>query len=99
VTIEDWAFEMGPGSIHEKGQSLAILLAVVSVPEGFFTSPPSIDIDGFRADLSFELAPEASGSAQVSVVLQDSGGTANGGIDQSEAIILTISALSDQIFR
>lgn len=98
VIIEDWAF-MGPGPADEQGQSLAFLVTEVSAPEGFFISPPSIDIDGFRADLSFELAPQAAGSAEFSVVLQDSGGTANGGIDKSEALLLTISALGDQIFR
>jgi len=99
VIVEDWAFEMGPGPADEQGQSLTFLLTVVDVPEGFFISPPSIGIDGFRADLSFELAAEAAGSAEFSVVLQDNGGTANGGVDQSEAINLTINALGDRIFR
>ncbi|MEN1729488.1 MAG: Ig-like domain-containing protein, partial [Pseudomonadota bacterium] len=96
--VEDWASELGAGPADEQGQSLQLFVSAVNVPMGFFTIPPSLSINGGTADLSFELAPDAEGSAVVSVVLQDGGGTANGGINQSDEVLLTIDALGDQIF-
>lgn len=98
MIFEDWAFELGPGPADEQGQSLVFVSMDVSVPAGAFASPPNIDISEFRGDLSFELAADATGSAEIRVVLPDDGGVANGGINQSEKVILTISALTDRIF-
>src|SRR6185503_4294000 len=42
-------------------------------------------------ELKFTLAPNTTGTATVSVVLRDSGGTANGGIDTSEPEVFHIT--------
>ncbi len=60
----------------------------VDHPE-LFTAIPSISADG---TLSFTYASNAFGSALISVVLHDNGGTANGGVDTSAAQTITISA-------
>jgi len=97
--VENWAIELGAGPADEQGQSLMFLISPVSVPAGFFATPPSLAINGGTADLSFELAPDATGSAVLSVVLLDDGGTDNGGVNLSEEVLLTIDVLGDQIFR
>jgi len=97
--VENWAIELGAGPAAEQGQSLVFLTSPVSVPAGFFTTPPSLDINGGTADLSFELAPDAAGSAVLSVVLLDDGGTDNGGVNLSEEVLLTIDVLGDRIFN
>ncbi len=47
---------------------------------GLFSVQPSISSTGV---LSFTSAPNAFGTATVTVVLHDDGGTANGGVDTS----------------
>ena len=99
LVVENWATEAGAGPAGEQEQSMQFLISPVSVPSGFFSSMPSIDFtNNSTANLSFELAPGAAGSAVVSVVLQDNGGVANGGSNQSEEVLLTIQALSDLLF-
>ena len=54
---------------------------------GLFSVPPSMDAAG---NLSFTLAAGMTGSANLTVVLQDNGGTANGGVDSSAPSAFTI---------
>jgi hypothetical protein len=85
-TIEDagnliyftWATAMSAGPLDEAPQQLAF--AVTTDNPALFLAPPAISADG---TLSFQLAPNASGSANVTATLRDNGGTANGGQDTS----------------
>src|SRR6185503_4536689 len=53
-----------------------------------FTVQPTINSAGV---LSFTPAPNAFGSATISVYAQDNGGTANGGVDTSATVMFTIT--------
>src|SRR5205085_1734059 len=53
-----------------------------------FSGQPSISATGV---LSFTPAPNANGTATVTVTLSDNGGTANGGVDTSAAVTFTIT--------
>ncbi|MBB6086981.1 choice-of-anchor Q domain-containing protein [Wenzhouxiangella marina] len=98
--IEDWATEIGAGPADEQGQSVQFLVSPVDVPVGFFSVSPSLQFGGTgNADLSFEIAAGATGSAIVSIVLLDNGGTANGGVNLSDAVVVNISASTDSIFH
>src|SRR5438477_11193947 len=59
-----------------------------------FTSQPSVAVDG---TLSYTPAPNANGSATVTVSLHDDGGTANGGSDTSVAqtFHIVVAAVND----
>ena len=61
---------------------------------GLFSSQPSIDASGA---LTYTPAANANGSATVTVVLSDDGGTANGGVDTapSQTFTITITPVND----
>ncbi|HVX62870.1 MAG TPA: Ig-like domain-containing protein, partial [Pirellulales bacterium] len=80
-TIPNWATNInpGPGSV-EATQQLNFI--VTTDNPGLFTIPPAINSSG---TLTYTLAPNMSGVANVSVTLHDNGGTAFGGADTSAA--------------
>jgi hypothetical protein len=81
-----WATAISPGP-EETGQSLTFTLTP-TVP-GLFSVLPAID--PLTGDLTFTLAPGATGSTSIDIQLQDNGGTANGGADSFfDAFTLTI---------
>jgi len=58
-----------------------------------FSAQPTIDGSG---TLAYTTAPNANGSAIVSVKLQDNGGTANGGVDQTtKTFTITVTPVND----
>ncbi len=77
VVFEGWATGISRGVANESAQVLTFTLTADE--PGLFAEPPAIDPD--TGHLSFAIVPEAVGIAQVAVVLQDSGGTAQGGQD------------------
>src|SRR5439155_1618384 len=74
------------GPADETGQTLNFIVS--NSNNALFSSQPAIAADG---TLSYTSAPDANGSALVTVRLHDSGGTANGGIDTSSAQTFTIT--------
>src|SRR5204862_6531415 len=54
----------------------------------FFTALPAID--GATGTLTYQTAANANGTATVTVVAKDNGGTANGGADTSASQTFTI---------
>ena len=59
-----------------------------------FTTQPAVSPSG---TLTYTSAPNANGSATVTVRIHDDGGTANGGVDTSAAqtFTITITAVND----
>lgn len=78
VTIPDFARNISKGPPDEVSQS--VTFDVKTVPTNLFVSKPAISPAGA---LTFRFSSNATTSASVDVVLQDSGGTANGGINRS----------------
>jgi len=103
-TVSNWATSISAGSAEESGQTLTF--QVSNNNTALFASQPSISSSG---NLAYTPATAASGSATVTVVLKDDGGTANGGVDTSGAqtftitvtppgnTVPTITALADQL--
>ena len=85
-TIPEWATEISPGPSDETGQSVQFLVS--SDNPGLFRVQPTISSDG---QLSYAIWDNANGSAIVTVILQDDGGTAAGGTDTSDPQTFTIS--------
>ena len=79
-------FSTGPA--NESAQTLTI--TVTNDNNALFSVQPTIAADG---SLSFTPAPNEFGTATVSVVVQDNGGTANGGVDTS-----LVQTFSIQVF-
>jgi CSLREA domain-containing protein len=91
-TFTSWAtaISAGPG---ESTQSLSFLVTGNTNP-GLFSSAPVVSPDG---TLTYTPAPNANGSAVVTVTLKDNGGTANGGQDTSlaQTFNIGVTAVND----
>ncbi len=81
-----WATGMSAGPANESAQTLSFELTNDNA--ALFDGPVTIGADGA---LVFTPAANANGVANLSVVLRDSGGTANGGVDASAAVALQIT--------
>ncbi len=71
----------------EAGQTLTFVLTPTDTT--LFAAGPAID--SATGDLTYTPANDAFGSTTVTVVLQDSGGTENGGVDTSALVNITIT--------
>jgi hypothetical protein len=83
------ALDISAGPYYEAGQTLTFL--VTTDNSALFSAQPAIDATG---TLRYTTAPNAHGAAQVTVVLKDNGGTANGGVDTSVPQTFQIIVLS-----
>ncbi|MFO0941496.1 MAG: tandem-95 repeat protein [Pirellulales bacterium] len=91
-SISNWATNISAGPTSENWQAVDFQVAV-DHPE-LFSVLPTVTADG---TLSFTSATNAFGSAVVSVVIHDNGGSANGGVDTSAAqsITINVTAVND----
>jgi hypothetical protein len=85
-TIPGWATNISAGPSNEASQLLTFL--VTNDSNALFAVQPAVSPTG---TLTFTPAPNAFGTATVTVRLQDNGGTANGGVDMSGAQVFTIT--------
>ncbi len=77
-TVPGWATAISPGPADEAGQSLTFTLSTDN--PALFLAQPALSATG---QLGFTPNPASSGTALVTVTLQDSGGVALGGADTS----------------
>ncbi len=77
-TVAGFATSISAGPPDESGQNLSF--NVSNDNPGLFASEPQMSPDG---TLTYTAAPDANGSAVVTVSLMDDGGVANGGVDVS----------------
>ncbi len=89
-TVNGWATDIDDGDLEVQ----AVSFNVSNDNNGLFTSQPSIDASG---ELTYEPAANTSGSATVTVSIQDNGGTANGGVNQSadQTFTITVTSVND----
>jgi hypothetical protein len=86
-TIAGWFQLLVPGPANEHSQHLELIVQANSDPT-LLAAGPAITADG---RLTFTPRPNASGVAQITMVLRDDGGTANGGMDVSSSQTFRIS--------
>jgi hypothetical protein len=90
VMVPGWATNISAGPPSEANQQ--VVFTVTSDNSDLF-SDIAIDSQG---NLTFTIVPDAFGDAQLTVVLKDDGGTANGGIDQSaQTFRIRVSSVND----
>ncbi|MGB7453005.1 MAG: Ig-like domain-containing protein, partial [Lysobacterales bacterium] len=86
-SLVGWAvFSAGPA--NEAAQTVAAYNVSAISNGGLFSAAPAVDDNG---TLSYTPADNTSGTSTFSLTVQDSGGTANGGIDTSVAQVFTIT--------
>jgi hypothetical protein len=90
--VPGWATAIRAGPLNESGQSLAFLVS--NDAGALFSAPPTLDAVG---TLRYTPAPDANGSATVTVLLQDDGGSADGGQDRSapQTFRITVRPVND----
>ena len=93
-TLPGMATSISPGPADEAGQVLSFAVTANTAP-GLFAAGPALATDG---TLTYTAAADANGTATVTVVLSDDGGTAGGGVDQSAAqsFDIVITAVNDR---
>jgi uncharacterized repeat protein (TIGR01451 family) len=91
-SVASWATAISAGPPDESGQTLNFQLN--NPNPTLFSAGPAISSSG---TLTYTPAPNANGSATISVVLKDNGGTANGGVDTSapQTFTITVTPVND----
>ncbi|WP_373534016.1 DUF4347 domain-containing protein, partial [Microcoleus sp.] len=89
-TLTNWATFSPGGGTDEATQTATYTVSNIGTP-GLFTTAPAVDAAG---NLTYTPAATASGTSTFNVAVQDSGGTANGGIDTSTSLPFTITVNS-----
>ena len=85
--IPNWATNISPGPANESDQTLTFHVLSNS-NNNLFSVPPALDASG---TLTFTSAPNATGTASITINLTDSGGTALGGQDTSPPQMFNIT--------
>jgi hypothetical protein len=88
VAMEGFASADMGGGPDEAASQLVKTYNVITDKDGLFAQAPKIGSDG---TLSFQPQKDATGTAVVTVTATDSGGTANGGVNQSQSKSFTIT--------
>src|SRR4029078_10215717 len=107
-TVPAWATNITPGNdlppdANEAGQTLTFVVQSVAYSSPvynsnatFFTAIPAID--PATGNLTYQTAPNANGTATVTIVLKDNGGTGFCGLDTSapQTFVITVTAVNDR---
>ncbi|MBV8516271.1 MAG: tandem-95 repeat protein [Acidobacteria bacterium] len=91
-TVVSWATSISPGPADESAQS--VTFTVTNDNNALFAVQPAVAPNG---TLTFTPAANAYGSATITIVAHDNGGTANGGNDTSapQTSTITVTAVND----
>jgi hypothetical protein len=87
-TVSSWASGFSAGPATEASQTLLDYTVVNNTAPELFAVAPAIDTSG---TLTYTPKAGARGTATIGVVVRDSGGTANGGVDISTVRTFTIT--------
>lgn len=93
-SLVNWATSISPGPADETGQGVNFLITGNTNP-GLFAVAPSVTSTG---TLSYTPAADAFGSSTITLVLEDDGGTLNGGVNQSpsQSFTITVNGINDE---
>jgi hypothetical protein len=86
-SVANWATNISVGPSDESSQTLAFQVTGNTNP-ALFTAGPAISSAG---TLTYTPSASAGGTATITVVLKDNGGTTNGGVDTSASQTFTIT--------
>ena len=96
-SVAAWVTSFSAGPANEADQTvLAYHIVDVSNPALFsFSAGPAVDNAG---TLTYTPAPNANGSATITITVQDTGGVLNGGVDTSlpQTFTITVKPVNDQ---
>jgi hypothetical protein len=84
-----WATSIRPGPANEASQAV-VFQVTANTNSALFSVQPAVAPDG---TLTFAANPQANGVATITLVLQDNGGTATGGVDTSSPQTFSITVV------
>jgi CSLREA domain-containing protein len=89
--ISNWATNINQGTNESDGFSFQV---TNNTNPSLFSQQPSVSTGG---SLTYSPAFNANGTADITIVLKDTGGTANGGVDTSapQTFTITVNAVND----
>ncbi|MCB8753402.1 DUF4347 domain-containing protein, partial [Planktothrix agardhii] len=92
-TVAGWA-TFNAGAANEAAQTATYTVSNIGTPS-LFAVAPAIDANG---QLTYTPAAHANGTSTFDVVVQDSGGTANGAVDTSttQTFTITVNSVNDK---
>ncbi len=93
-TVAGWVTNFNPGPANESAQTVVAYTVSNIGNSALFSTGPAVATNG---TLTYMPAANANGTSTFQVRVQDNGGTANGGIDLSDAqtFTITVTALND----
>ncbi|HVF35788.1 MAG TPA: Ig-like domain-containing protein [Candidatus Saccharimonadia bacterium] len=96
ASLSGWATAMSAGPSDESAQSVSFEVTA-NTDTSLFSAAPVVAPNGA---LSFTPAPDANGTATITLRARDNGGTENGGVDASpgQTFTITITPAVDAIF-
>jgi VCBS repeat-containing protein len=92
-SVAGWATALSAGPANESSQTLSFVVDTNS-NSALFAVQPQVAADG---TLTYTPAANANGAATITLHVQDSGGTANGGVNSSatQSFTITVTAVND----
>ena len=89
--VSNWATNISPGPNESDGLMFQV---TNNTNSSLFSQQPAVAVNGL---LTYTPAFNASGSADITIVLRDTGGTANGGVDVTapQTFTITVNAVND----
>src|SRR5207253_131140 len=92
-TVAGWATAISAGPANESAQTVHFNVTG-NTNAALFSVAPAVSPTG---TLTFTTAPNANGSATITLNIQDNGGTANGGVDTSAAqtFVINVTRVND----
>lgn len=91
-SVPAWATAITAGPPSDEGQTVSFVIAGNTNP-ALFSAAPAVSPTG---TLTYALAPDAFGTATITMVLRDDGGTGDGGMDTSTPHAFTIAVAALQ---
>jgi hypothetical protein len=94
-SVPGWATSISPGPADESGSGQTVTFAVTGdTNASLFSSLPAVSTSG---TLTYTPAPNANGSATITLHAHDTGGTANGGVDNSgdQTFVINVTPVND----
>ncbi len=94
-TVTGFATNLSPGPAPYEASQVLTFVVTSNTNPGLFNAAPAIS--GTTGALTYTPAPNAYGTATITVVLQDTGGTSSGGADTSapQTFTITVNAVAD----
>ncbi len=86
-TVTSWATSI---SAPEQGQVVTFMVTG-NTNTALFSAGPAVSVSGSNGNLTYTPATNANGSATITIVAKDDGGTQNGGVDTSAPLTFTIT--------